>query len=92
MFETWLPQSSVLWSTCKLHLSHRVIKLIDNRTKIAIKMSKSSTKSKDDVQKDASVSSESEDDEEHTPDASREETPDLYRNSALGMYSGVRSY
>lgn len=52
-------------------------------------MSKNSTKNKD-AQKDVSVSSESEDHEENTADASREETPDLYRNSALGMYSGVR--
>lgn len=52
-------------------------------------MSKSSTKNKEDTQKDVSVSSESEEEEEIIADAAREETPDLYRNSALGMYSGV---
>lgn len=29
-------------------------------------------------------------DEEEDYDEDREETPDLYRNSSLGMYSGVR--
>lgn len=60
-----------------------------NRTKIAIKMSKSSGKNKEDARKDASVSEGSEDNEEILENEGREETPDLYRNSALGMYGGV---
>lgn len=41
--------------------------------------------------KTESVSSlDSEDDDEDLDDGVREETPDLYRTSALGMYGGVR--
>jgi E3 ubiquitin-protein ligase HUWE1 len=61
-------------------------------TKIAIKMSRTSNRNKDTVegQKAESVSSMgSEEDEEEMEDTGREETPDLYRNSALGMYGGV---
>jgi len=61
-----------------------------SRTKIAIKMSKSSGKNKEGARKDASVSEGSEDNEEILENEGREETPDLYRNSALGMYAGVR--
>lgn len=55
-------------------------------------MSRTSNRNKDTVegQKAESVSSiGSEDEEEEMQDAAREETPDLYRNSALGMYGGV---
>lgn len=52
-------------------------------------MSKSSGKNKEDARKDASVSEGSEDNEETLENEGREETPDLYRNSALGMYAGV---
>lgn len=55
-------------------------------------MSRTSTKNKDTVegQKSESGSSGSEDeDDEEMQDPGREETPDLYRNSALGMYGGV---
>lgn len=53
-------------------------------------MSKTSGKNKEQVAKDASVSEESiEDEEDETEDGIREETPDLYRNSALGMFAGV---
>ena len=41
------------------------------------------------MKKDASVSSASEDDEETMADGGREETPDVYRHSALGIYAGV---
>jgi len=52
-------------------------------------MSRASGKHKEDVKKDTSVSSGSEDDEEAMEDGGREETPDLYRHSALGIYAGV---
>ena len=52
-------------------------------------MSRASGKNKEDVKKDASVSSGSEDDEETMEDGGREETPDVYRHSALGIYAGV---
>jgi E3 ubiquitin-protein ligase HUWE1 len=51
-------------------------------------MSKSSGKNKEDTRKDASMPSDSEDNEEENE--AREETPDLYRNSSLGIYAGVR--
>lgn len=54
-------------------------------------MSRTSNK-KDAVEgeKSESVSSiGSEEEEEEIEDAGREETPDLYRNSALGMFGGV---
>ena len=66
------------------------------RTKIAIKMgrserSKESGEKKDDAA--PSVSSddedESEDEDEEMDTEGREETPELYRNSSLGMYAGV---
>lgn len=56
-------------------------------------MNRSAGKNKDTSEgaKAASVSSmDSSDDEESLDDTGREETPDLYRNSALGMYGGVR--
>lgn len=40
---------------------------------------------------DSASSSGSEDDDD-LEDRGREETPDLYRNSALGMYGGVGSW
>lgn len=57
------------------------------RTKIAIKTSRTSDKSKETVltqayDEDSDVST---DDEQGAPDEAREETPDLYRNSSLGM-------
>lgn len=66
-----------------------------HRTKIAIKMSRSSEKNKELVEgvKAESISSSSEDDESGMEDETgREETPDLYRNSALGMYGGVSRF
>jgi E3 ubiquitin-protein ligase HUWE1 len=55
-------------------------------------MSRSSSKSKEEsgaprsASQSSSASGEGDDD---LDDAGREETPDLYRNSALGMYAGV---
>lgn len=62
---------------------------MSTRTKIAIKMSKISNKTKEDMAKDYSISSDSSTEDESMDDEPREETPDLYRNSALGMYGGV---
>lgn len=57
-------------------------------------MSRTSNKSKDTaegekVESESSMGSEDDEDEEMEEDTGREETPDLYRNSALGMYGGV---
>jgi E3 ubiquitin-protein ligase HUWE1 len=55
-----------------------------------MKMSKTSGKNKEDVTQHEAQSSGSEDEDEDMDDTGpREETPDLYRNSALGMYGGV---
>jgi E3 ubiquitin-protein ligase HUWE1 len=61
------------------------------RTKIAIKMSRSSAKSSKDAAEGAKAQSapSSDSEDEDLEDTGREETPDLYRNSALGMYGGV---
>ena len=56
------------------------------RSKVAIKMSRSSSKGKEVQGKTESVPPESSD-EDDVEEADREETPDLYRNSALGMYA-----
>ena len=64
------------------------------RTKIAIRMSRISDKHKDSLlpepeEDDSDIS----EDEEETEDGDREETPDLYRNSSLGMYVlSIRSF
>ncbi|KAJ6625623.1 hypothetical protein B0H10DRAFT_1782772 [Mycena sp. CBHHK59/15] len=68
-----------------------ILRPLEYLTKIAIKMSRTSSKNKDAVEghKTESVTSiGSDEDEEEMRDADREETPDLYRNSALGMYGG----
>jgi E3 ubiquitin-protein ligase HUWE1 len=55
-------------------------------SKIAIKMSRASGKGKEiDGKNETVVSVSSDSEEEGSEDAGREETPDLYRNSALGM-------
>ena len=67
------------------------------RTKIANKMGRSERSKESGEKKDTStpsVSSEdenegSEDEDEEMDTEGREETPDLYRNSSLGMYAGV---
>ncbi|KAG9316564.1 hypothetical protein JVU11DRAFT_2615 [Chiua virens] len=68
-----------------------VLRPLENLTRIAIKMSRASEKSKDGLEgKAQSVGSISDDEEEEdVEDAEREETPDLYRHSALGMFGGM---
>lgn len=69
-----------------------VLTWLQYRTKVAIKMSRAPGKARDlDSPKPGIISpitSDEEDEEEEARDT-REETPDLYRNSALGMYGGV---
>ncbi|KAJ7188201.1 hypothetical protein C8R46DRAFT_1341056 [Mycena filopes] len=68
-----------------------ILRPLEYLTKIAIKMSRTSNRNKDTAegQKSETASSSSEDDDdEEMQDTGREETPDLYRNSALGMYGG----
>jgi E3 ubiquitin-protein ligase HUWE1 len=70
-----------------------ILRPLEHLTKIAIKMSRASDKSKDSAEGKANsvgslASEEEEDDGEDMEDAGREETPDLYRNSSLGMYGG----
>ncbi|KAF9531661.1 hypothetical protein CPB83DRAFT_79933 [Crepidotus variabilis] len=66
-----------------------ILRPLEFLTKIAIKMSKASGKGKDEVRQDEVEPSTSDDDDEVMDDGNaREETPDLYRNSALGMYGG----
>ena len=56
------------------------------RTKIAIRMSRVSDKHKDAmVEESESEESEGSDEDDAMVDPDREETPDLYRNSSLGM-------
>ncbi|KAG1732222.1 uncharacterized protein EDB91DRAFT_677858 [Suillus paluster] len=69
-----------------------ILRPMDNLTRIAIKMSRTSEKTKDggDGKVSQSVVSEDEDEDENidVDDDDREETPDLYRTSALGMFGG----
>ena len=57
-----------------------------HRTKVAIKMSRASGKTKDLPDEDVADSDVDSEVEEVTGNEAREETPDLYRNSSLGMY------
>ncbi len=52
-------------------------------------MSRASSKSKDVAEEVKSDSEDSMASDESDDDDRREETPDLYRNSALGIYAGV---
>ena len=69
-------------------------------TKIAIKMGRSDRSKEDGEKKGHATPStlsededeESEDEDEEMDTEGREETPDLYRNSSLGMYAGVCFY
>ncbi|KAH0589501.1 hypothetical protein H2248_005243 [Termitomyces sp. 'cryptogamus'] len=70
-----------------------MLKPLEYLTKLAIKMSRLTSKSKDTVggsklESESSISSADEEDESDIEEEDREETPDLYRNSALGMYGG----
>ncbi|KAJ3900167.1 hypothetical protein F5879DRAFT_887267 [Lentinula edodes] len=68
-----------------------ILKPLELLTKVAIKMSRAPGKARESSSPKAGsispLSSDEEDEEEENQDA-REETPDLYRNSALGMYGG----
>ncbi|KAJ3855492.1 hypothetical protein EV368DRAFT_72228 [Lentinula lateritia] len=68
-----------------------ILKPLELLTKVAIKMSRAPGKARESSSPKAGsispLSSDEEDEEEETQDA-REEMPDLYRNSALGMYGG----
>ncbi|KAG6810921.1 hypothetical protein H0H92_009816 [Tricholoma furcatifolium] len=71
-----------------------ILKPLEFLTKLAIKMSRSTGKNKDIMdgnrsQSEPSLSSDEGEESDIEEDA-REETPDLYRNSALGMYGGLK--
>ena len=57
-----------------------------NRTKVAIKMSRTSGKTKDLPDENVVDSDGDSEVEDAASNEAREETPDLYRNSSLGMY------
>ncbi|KAI6119856.1 hypothetical protein EDD16DRAFT_1895336 [Pisolithus croceorrhizus] len=71
-----------------------VLRPLENLSRIAIKMSRPSDKAKGGIEGKAETSGDSSDGEEDEQeigvedDTGREETPDLYRNSALGMFGG----
>lgn len=71
-----------------------VLRPLENLSRIAIKMSRPSDKAKGGAEGKAETSGDSSDGDEDEreigveDDAGREETPDLYRNSALGMFGG----
>ncbi|KAJ7647304.1 hypothetical protein FB45DRAFT_975025 [Roridomyces roridus] len=74
-----------------------ILRPLEYLTKIAIKMSRTSNKTKDAaegqrVESESSIASDDDedddDDDEEMQADPREETPDLYRNSALGMFGG----
>lgn len=73
-----------------LHSFLSLTDIILGRSKIAVKMSKASSRNKEDVTQEEAQSSALADEDGDMDDGSpREEIPDLYRNSALGMYGGV---
>ncbi|PBK91673.1 hypothetical protein ARMGADRAFT_968529 [Armillaria gallica] len=66
-----------------------ILRPLEHLTKIAIKMSRTTSKGRDTIEEakaESVVSMDSDDDD--GPEERREETPDLYRNSALGIYGG----
>ncbi|TCD71204.1 hypothetical protein EIP91_011682 [Steccherinum ochraceum] len=66
-----------------------ILRPLEFLTKIAIRMSRVSEKNKDNlVEESESEESEVSEDDDAMADPGREETPDLYRNSSLGMYGG----
>ncbi|KAG9000508.1 hypothetical protein FRB94_005396 [Tulasnella sp. JGI-2019a] len=64
-----------------------IMRPLEQLSKIAIKMGKTSTKTKG-TSVDAMDTESDGSDDEGSEGSQREETPDLYRNSALGMYGG----
>ncbi|CAL1707508.1 unnamed protein product [Somion occarium] len=66
-----------------------ILRPLEYLTKVAIRMSRVSDKHKDTlIEEHESVDTDLSEDEEEGIGAGREETPDLYRNSSLGMYAG----
>ncbi|KAJ3821015.1 hypothetical protein F5878DRAFT_550493 [Lentinula raphanica] len=71
-----------------------ILKPLEYLTKVAIKMSRAPGKPRESNSPRAGILSplpsdeDDDDDEEEEEEENREETPDLYRNSALGMYGG----
>ncbi|KAH8107868.1 hypothetical protein BXZ70DRAFT_1014411, partial [Cristinia sonorae] len=66
-----------------------ILRPLEFLSKIAIRMSRVSDKNKDTfVNESESEMSEMSEEDEAILDPNREETPDLYRNSSLGMYGG----
>ncbi|KAK7057165.1 hypothetical protein R3P38DRAFT_3252330 [Favolaschia claudopus] len=69
-----------------------ILRPLEYLTKIAIKMSRTTNKAKDATEQETAESESSDgsedEDEEMSQGEGREETPDLYRNSALGMFGG----
>ncbi|KAI0305409.1 hypothetical protein B0F90DRAFT_1815046 [Multifurca ochricompacta] len=68
-----------------------ILKPLELLSKIAIKMSRASDRTKGSEESKNEMDHESlsdEDDMEDGQDTAREETPDLYRNSSLGMFGG----
>ncbi|KAH7909328.1 hypothetical protein BJ138DRAFT_1181114 [Hygrophoropsis aurantiaca] len=69
-----------------------ILKPLENLTRIAIKMSRATDKAKENTEgKAISTGSVSEDGDENdieVDEPRREDTPDLYRNSSLGMFRG----
>ncbi|KAI0699215.1 hypothetical protein BC835DRAFT_1412679 [Cytidiella melzeri] len=66
-----------------------ILRPLEYLTKVAIRMSRVSDKNKDSaLQEPEDIDSNNSEDEDDLEDAEREETPDLYRNSSLGMYGG----
>ena len=79
------------WRTCKLSRCLWKSGGADKhvRSRVAIKMSRASEKAKDGDEgkaDSAGTLSEEEEGDNIDDDAPRDETPDLYRNSSLGMY------
>ncbi|KAK0485978.1 hypothetical protein IW261DRAFT_1662959 [Armillaria novae-zelandiae] len=66
-----------------------ILRPLEHLTKIAIKMSRTTSKGRDTIEETKAESVVSMDsDDSDGPEERREETPDLYRNSALGIYGG----
>jgi Ran GTPase-activating protein (RanGAP) involved in mRNA processing and transport len=95
----WLALSYVLLSLCKcvvtgnsIALFSHILFFLPRRSKVSIKMSKTSDRGKEvsepEEPEDSTSEEEEEEEEEVEEDedeAEQNETPDLYRNSALGM-------
>ncbi|KAF8525043.1 hypothetical protein BU17DRAFT_41797 [Hysterangium stoloniferum] len=66
-----------------------ILRPLEHLSKVAIKMGRITEKGKEKIdERLAPLESESSDNDAAVEDNNREETPDLYRNSALGIYAG----